>query len=80
MRGTGIDLEADLYATKLANKTSPVILCVIHHRQNPIESTSTTFVCMPVGTISHNRTFEELVFSKPYTRFLETLHPNGMLS
>jgi hypothetical protein len=55
MRGTGIDVEVEIYATKLGNETSPssnyfesgrwtksenpVILCVIHHRQKPIEST-----------------------------------------
>jgi hypothetical protein len=66
MRGTGIDSEVEIYATKQSNEhqytdlkggglwkqslplaqsgrwtksETPVILCVIHHRQNPIEST-----------------------------------------
>jgi hypothetical protein len=72
MSGAGIDLEVEIYSTKLANETSPspedgnrssfrnvvflfsnssepgrwtksenpLILCVIHHRQNPTESTN----------------------------------------
>jgi hypothetical protein len=48
MRGTGIDSDVEIYATKQSNEyqymelksETPVILCVIHHRQNPIESTT----------------------------------------
>jgi hypothetical protein len=39
MRGTGIDSDVEIYATKQSKSETPVILRVIHHRQNPIEST-----------------------------------------
>jgi hypothetical protein len=45
MRGTGIDSDVEIYATKLLESgrwiksEPPVIQCVVHHRQNPIEST-----------------------------------------
>jgi hypothetical protein len=52
MHGAGIDLEVEIYATKRyvfssnylesgrwTKSENPVILCVMHRRQNPMEST-----------------------------------------
>jgi hypothetical protein len=41
MRGTRIEKEVEICATNLAK--NPVILSVIHHRQNPLESTEPVY-------------------------------------
>jgi hypothetical protein len=52
MRGTKIEKEEEICATNLTNKTKSMStnakkwgkVCVLHHRQNPSESTCRKFV------------------------------------